>query len=91
MSVIFLIKLKFFFRGAAHIGILKAMKDFGVPIDIVGGVSIGSFIGALYCENPDLATLTQRARDWFKEMTSYLAKILDLTYPASAIFTGKWG
>jgi lysophospholipid hydrolase len=28
-------------RGAAHIGVIKAMIESGVPIDMVGGTSIG--------------------------------------------------
>ncbi|MBF0447444.1 MAG: cyclic nucleotide-binding domain-containing protein [Magnetococcales bacterium] len=35
-------------RGLAHIGILKAMKELSIPIDIVGGNSIGALIGAAY-------------------------------------------
>src|SRR5271163_4070144 len=51
-------------RGAAHVGILRAMKEAEIPIDIVAGVSIGSFIGGVYCDSPDVATATQRAREW---------------------------
>lgn len=28
-------------RGAAHVGVIKAMIDAGIPIDMVGGTSIG--------------------------------------------------
>src|SRR5207244_10831413 len=33
-------------RGFAHIGALRALRDEGTPIDIVGGTSMGSVIGA---------------------------------------------
>uniref|UniRef100_V9IBX3 Neuropathy target esterase sws n=1 Tax=Apis cerana TaxID=7461 RepID=V9IBX3_APICE len=36
-------------RGAAHVGMLKAVIEAGIPIDMVGGVSIGAFMGALWC------------------------------------------
>lgn len=32
-------------RGVAHIGVLEAMDDTGLPVDAVMGTSIGSFIG----------------------------------------------
>uniref|UniRef100_A0A8C3HHC7 lysophospholipase n=1 Tax=Chrysemys picta bellii TaxID=8478 RepID=A0A8C3HHC7_CHRPI len=37
-------------RGCSHIGVIKAMEEAGIPIDLIGGTSIGSFIGALYAE-----------------------------------------
>lgn len=42
-------------RGLAHIGVLKAIEEFNLPIHIISGTSIGSIIGALYCEgiSPD--------------------------------------
>ena len=35
-------------RGAAHVGVLRALTDAGVPIDLVLGTSMGSLIGGLY-------------------------------------------
>jgi len=35
-------------RGSAHVGMIKAIIEAGIPIDHVAGVSIGSFMGALY-------------------------------------------
>ena len=35
-------------RGLAHIGMIRAIIDAGIPIDQVAGVSSGSFMGALY-------------------------------------------
>uniref|UniRef100_A0A915L0Q6 PNPLA domain-containing protein n=1 Tax=Romanomermis culicivorax TaxID=13658 RepID=A0A915L0Q6_ROMCU len=75
-------------RGAAHVGILKALKDVGVPIDVIGGVSIGSFVGGLFSMDPDVTHLINRAKTWFREMSQFWRKLLDLTYPSSAIFTG---
>jgi predicted acylesterase/phospholipase RssA/CRP-like cAMP-binding protein len=33
-------------RGIAHLGVYRAMLELGIPIDWVGGVSIGSILGA---------------------------------------------
>jgi predicted acylesterase/phospholipase RssA len=35
-------------RGFAHIGVLRALEEAGVPIDRVGGASMGAMIAALY-------------------------------------------
>lgn len=35
-------------RGAAHIGVLKVLEKYNIPIDIVVGTSIGSIIGSMY-------------------------------------------
>lgn len=35
-------------RGGAHIGVLKALQDLNVPIDLIVGTSAGSIVGASY-------------------------------------------
>jgi NTE family protein len=35
-------------KGAAHIGVIKALEENQVPIDCVAGTSIGAIIGSLY-------------------------------------------
>jgi predicted acylesterase/phospholipase RssA/CRP-like cAMP-binding protein len=35
-------------RGFAHLGVLKALEEAGIPIDAVGGTSIGAFMAAAY-------------------------------------------
>ncbi len=35
-------------RGLAQLGVLRALKDFNIPIDIIAGTSMGSVIGGLY-------------------------------------------
>ncbi|MBS1635460.1 MAG: patatin-like phospholipase family protein [Bacteroidetes bacterium] len=34
--------------GIAHIGVIKALEENGIPIDYISGTSIGSLIGGLY-------------------------------------------
>ncbi|XP_037047391.1 neuropathy target esterase sws isoform X4 [Bradysia coprophila] len=76
-------------RGAAHVGMLKAIQEAGIPIDMVGGVSIGAFMGALWCVDRNIATVTQKAREWSKKMTQWHRQILDLTYPITSMFSGR--
>lgn len=75
-------------RGAAHLGMIKAIREAGIPIDTIGGVSIGAFMGALWAQETDLTRVTQVAREWSITMTSLWRQILDLTYPVTAMFTG---
>lgn len=35
-------------RGGAHLGVIKALEELRVPIDVVAGTSIGAAIGGLY-------------------------------------------
>ena len=35
-------------KGAAHIGVIKALEDNNIPIDYITGTSIGAIIGGLY-------------------------------------------
>ena len=35
-------------KGSAHVGVLKALEQADMPIDMIAGTSVGAFIGALY-------------------------------------------
>lgn len=35
-------------RGAAHVGVLKALESEGIPVDYIAGTSAGSIVAALY-------------------------------------------
>jgi len=35
-------------KGLAHIGVLKVLEEAGIPIDYIGGTSMGSIVGGLY-------------------------------------------
>uniref|UniRef100_A0A3B5M5S2 lysophospholipase n=1 Tax=Xiphophorus couchianus TaxID=32473 RepID=A0A3B5M5S2_9TELE len=75
--------------GCSHVGVIKAMEESGIPIDIVGGTSIGSFIGALYAEERSAVRTKQRAKEWSKAMNSVFKTVLDLTYPITSMFSGS--
>lgn len=47
-------------RGAAHLGVLEELELAGIPIDLIVGCSIGSFVGALYADQPDANALTEK-------------------------------
>lgn len=35
-------------KGAAHIGVLKALEEMRIPVDYITGTSMGSYVGGLY-------------------------------------------
>ncbi|HHK8421043.1 patatin-like phospholipase family protein [Vibrio parahaemolyticus] len=35
-------------KGAAHIGVLKALEEMHIPVDIITGTSMGAYVGGLY-------------------------------------------
>uniref|UniRef100_A0A669CDA8 lysophospholipase n=1 Tax=Oreochromis niloticus TaxID=8128 RepID=A0A669CDA8_ORENI len=75
-------------RGCSQVGIMRALCEAGIPVDLIGGTSIGSLMGALYAEDRSLSRLRIRAREWAMEMTSVFRKVLDLTYPITSMFSG---
>ncbi len=69
-------------RGYAHIGVLRAFEELGVPIDAIGGTSIGAVVGAA-------AALGLRSADVFRVCVPLLGRILDPTLPIASFVTGK--
>lgn len=51
-----------FARGIAHIGVLKVLEEEKIPIDFIGGTSVGALIGAAYCSGLSVAELEEMAR-----------------------------
>ncbi|KAM6902138.1 patatin-like phospholipase domain-containing protein 7a [Xenentodon cancila] len=75
-------------RGCSQVGIMRALSESGIPVDLIGGTSIGSLMGALYAEDRSYSRMRIRAREWAMEMTSVFKKVLDLTYPVTSMFSG---
>jgi lysophospholipid hydrolase len=68
--------------------VIKALEEAGIPIDIIGGTSIGSFIGALYARDADVVPMYGRAKKFSGRMGSMWRFALDLTYPTVSYTTG---
>ncbi|KAL9488963.1 hypothetical protein ACSS6W_001240 [Trichoderma asperelloides] len=75
-------------RGISQIGIIRAMEEAGIPIDIVGGTSIGAFVGALYARHADVVPMFGFAKKFAGRMASLWRFALDLTYPSASYTTG---
>ncbi len=73
-----------FALGLAHIGVIDAMRDLGIPIDCVGGTSMGAIIAA--------AAAQQFTHDQMLEVMDHgCAQALkgDYTLPVLSLLTGK--
>lgn len=46
-------------RGLAHIGVIKALQEKNVPIDLIAGSSIGALVGACYAKAGSIAEFEQ--------------------------------
>lgn len=75
-------------RGIAQVGVIRALEEAGIPIDIIGGTSIGAFIGALYARDADVVPMYGRAKKFAGRMGSMWRFALDLTYPSASYTTG---
>ena len=53
-------------KGIAHIGVLKILEEVGMPIDYIGGTSMGSLVSALYSIGYSIDSLESiiRSQNW---------------------------
>jgi NTE family protein len=52
-------------RGFAHIGLVRALRELAIPVDAVGGTSMGAFLAALIAAGLDAVEITRVVRDTF--------------------------
>ncbi|KAG6976770.1 hypothetical protein JG688_00001013 [Phytophthora aleatoria] len=76
-------------RGLAHIGVLRALQECGIHVDVVGGTSIGAFIGGIYAMHPNNLDLVEsKVQQLSAGLSSIFEKLRDLTLPISSFFNG---
>lgn len=71
-------------RGLAHAGVIKAFEKSGIPIDAIGGASMGSVIAGLYAKNREYGALEEEILKLTEAGT-----LLDYTLPIVAMTKGK--
>lgn len=49
-------------KGFAHIGVLKALQEWNVPVDVVGGTSVGGLVAASFSFDESVDTVTRHLR-----------------------------
>lgn len=52
-----------FARGYAHLGVLQAFQEHGIPVTSVAGSSIGSILGAAFASGVPLSLIIQKCRE----------------------------
>lgn len=71
-------------RGLAHLGVIRALKEFGHEPDIIVGTSIGALIGAIYAAGKlDQLQSTLQDFDWKKTVSFF-----DVVLPKSGLLDG---
>lgn len=53
-------------RGLAHIGVIRALIQEGIPFDCIAGISFGSIIGSMYSLYLDIDEVEKRLRDYME-------------------------
>lgn len=71
-------------RGIAHIGVIKALRENNIPVDLVIGASIGSLVGAGIALEWDDQRLTNEI-DLFSKRSLFL----DVTFPKKSFLSGR--
>jgi len=71
-------------RGFAHIGVLQALQEVGVPFDYVAGTSMGGIIAAGLALEWGIDEIKERVKDAFVENNP----LSDFTLPLIALFRG---
>jgi predicted acylesterase/phospholipase RssA len=72
-------------RGFAHIGIVRALREAGVPIDRVGGTSMGGVVAAQCAMGWDHEEMLRRSRAVFVELGAHR----EYTLPLFSLLSGK--
>jgi len=76
-------------RGASHMAMLRALEEAQIPVDIIGGTSIGAFMGALYAsKGGDTMDMHSSLWRFAEEMSSLWLKVRDLTFPIVSYVKG---
>jgi lysophospholipid hydrolase len=72
-----------FARGLAHVGVFRAMADLGVPVDAIGGASMGALVGACRAMGWDCEKIMRET------CAGCAGAFKDLTFPFVAFKTGR--
>jgi predicted acylesterase/phospholipase RssA/CRP-like cAMP-binding protein len=72
-------------RGLAHLGVIRALEEARVPIDVIGGTSMGAVMGALLALGMDDAERVQRVISIARNGR----RLLTPTLPLVALSSGR--
>jgi predicted acylesterase/phospholipase RssA len=72
-------------RGFAHIGVVRALREAGIPMDLTGGTSMGGIIAAQTAMGWDHQEMMQRCRAGFVELGAQR----EYTLPWFSLLSGR--
>jgi lysophospholipid hydrolase len=72
-------------RGFAHIGALRAIEEFGLEVDLVGGTSSGAILGGQYALGLAIGEMIELTRARFAEWPV----VRDVTLPVVSLMKAK--
>mmetsp|Transcript_11615 Transcript_11615/g.31200 ORF Transcript_11615/g.31200 Transcript_11615/m.31200 type:complete len:1527 (-) Transcript_11615:239-4819(-) len=75
-------------RGLAHLGVIKALEDHGIPVDMVGGTSQGAFMGSVFAGCLESKRMAPQVYLLSHFMGSTMQLMRDLTLPMLSVFSG---
>jgi NTE family protein len=70
-------------RGLAHIGVIKALEENNIPIDMIAGTSAGSLIGGLYAATLDIKAIEEISTNL--KQNDLLKIFADIGFPTGLI------
>jgi NTE family protein len=73
-------------KGLAHIGVLAALQEQGIQIDMIAGTSMGALVGALYAMGKDVDQIRSLAIDLGSKRLSFL---VDPALAKSGLIRGR--
>ncbi len=73
-------------RGIAHIGVLKVLEKYNIPIDYIAGASSGAFVGAYYSLNREISGIEKIFLDLTKKK---VLSFMDPINPKKALIAGN--
>ncbi|PVU88135.1 hypothetical protein BB561_006010 [Smittium simulii] len=76
-------------RGLALLGVLRAFEEAGIPVDMVGGTSIGAFFAGLYAQESDSVAIWRRSKSFTNHIQSFWRTFFDLTWPILSYTSGN--
>jgi len=73
-------------RGLAHVGVIQVLEEENVPVDVIIGSSMGSYVGALWASGISGKELELLAAEMKDRRT--LIRMIDPVYPLSGLIRG---
>ncbi len=70
-------------RGWAHLGVLRALEELGIPVDMIGGTSVGATLAHLPAQGLTAAKALEMIRLGSRR------RLLDYTLPVASLMAGR--